>query len=81
MGPASSWRTAQADWKIGEFTVTSITGYREWKNHQRQDFDQLAVATASIPTARDDGRVDFSQISQELRITSPKGGQPPLDPV
>jgi len=66
--------SAQVDWKVGEFTVTSITGYREWKNHQRQDFDQLAVATAAIPTARDDGRVDFSQVSQELRITSPKGG-------
>ncbi|WP_198577476.1 TonB-dependent receptor [Caulobacter hibisci] len=64
----------QADWKLGDFTITSITGRRTWKNHQRQDFDQLAVATASIPTARDDGKVDFSQVSQELRITSPKGG-------
>jgi len=63
----------QADWDVGGFVLTSITGYRIWKNHQFQDFDALPIPTATFPEARDDGIVDFFQRSQEFRITSPKG--------
>jgi iron complex outermembrane receptor protein len=64
----------QADYTLGGFTLTSITGYRIWKNHQFQDFDALPIPTATFPEARDDGIVDSFQRSQELRITSPTGG-------
>ena len=64
----------QADYKLGEFVLSSITGYRFWKNHQNQDFDMLPALTASFPDVRDDGIVDFTQRSQEFRITSPTGG-------
>jgi iron complex outermembrane receptor protein len=64
----------QADYKLGEFVLTSITGYRIWKNHQVPDFDNLPVLTAAFPDVRDDGLVDSNQTSQEFRITSPKGG-------
>lgn len=64
----------QADYNLNGFTLTSITGYRLWKNHQLQDFDGLPIATAAFPDVRDDGIVDFFQRSQEFRIASPTGG-------
>ena len=63
----------QADYHMGDFVLTSITAYRAWKNHQRPDFDSLPVLTASFPDVRDDGLVDSEQVSQEFRVTSPKG--------
>ena len=63
----------QSDYSLGDYTLTSITGYRTWKNHQIQDFDALPILTATFPEVRDDGVVDFIQRSQEYRITSPKG--------
>ena len=64
----------QADYKLGDFVLTSITGYRFWKNHQVQDLDNLPTITAAFNDSRDNGIVDFLQRSQEFRITSPKGG-------
>ena len=64
----------QGDYRLGDFMLTSITGYRIWKNHQVPDFDDLPVLTAAFPAVQDDGRVDFNQLSQEFRVTSPKGG-------
>ena len=43
----------QADWAMGGgYTLTSITAYRLWENHQFQDYDQLSVYNASLPQAR-----------------------------
>jgi iron complex outermembrane receptor protein len=64
----------EADYSLNGFTLSSITGYRIWKNHQMQDFDALPIPTASFPEVRDDGIVDFFQRSQEFRLTSPTGG-------
>jgi len=64
----------QLDYQLGDLNLTSITGYRFWKNHQVPDFDNLPVTTAAFPDVRDDGVVDSIQRSQEFRITSPKGG-------
>ncbi|WP_156678562.1 TonB-dependent receptor [Sphingomonas profundi] len=71
--------SVQADLSLGDFTVTSITAYREWKNRQHQDQDNFADTAAGlppsgIPQGEDRGRVDFNQFSQEVRLTSPKGG-------
>jgi iron complex outermembrane recepter protein len=64
----------QIDYKLGDYNLTSISGYRFWKNHQVPDFDNLPALTATFPDVRDDGVVDSIQRSQEFRITSPKGG-------
>jgi iron complex outermembrane receptor protein len=64
----------QADYTTNGFVLTSISGYRTWKNHQVQDFDSLPRPTTDFPEVNDDGVVDFIQWSQEFRITSPKGG-------
>jgi iron complex outermembrane receptor protein len=71
--------SVQADIEIGEATLTSITAYREWKNAQHQDWDGFSLLTApsaagTLTQGEDRGRVDSSQISQELRFTSAKGG-------
>jgi iron complex outermembrane receptor protein len=69
----------QADFEIGDATLTSITAYREWKNKQHQDWDSVSLLTApgttgTLTQGEDHGSVDSSQISQELRFTSAKGG-------
>lgn len=71
--------SVQADFEIGDATLTSITAYREWKNKQHQDWDSVSRMTATGATdtltqGEDHGSVDSSQISQELRFTSAKGG-------
>jgi iron complex outermembrane receptor protein len=63
-----------AELSLGDYRLTSITAYRWWKNHQRPDYDGLATLTTAFPRGVDDGYVDSRQLSQELRLTSPKGG-------
>ena len=66
--------SVQADWDFaGGYRLTSITAYRTWRNVQHQDFDQLSVLSSSFPQVADTGRLAFNQVSQELRIASPKG--------
>jgi iron complex outermembrane receptor protein len=62
-----------AEWRPGDYTVTSITAYREWRNHQVPDWDQRSLQTDAFPQGSDDGRLKFNQFSQELRLTSPQG--------
>ncbi len=62
-----------AEWGLGDYTVTSITAYREWKNRQHQDYDALSQLSATFPEGEDYGIVNNHQFSQELRLTSPKG--------
>ncbi len=67
--------SAQIDYKLpGGFLLTSISAYRHWLNHQIQDYDALSLLDANFPVVRDDGHVNFSSSSEELRLTSPKGG-------
>ncbi|PTQ10006.1 TonB-dependent receptor [Sphingomonas oleivorans] len=63
-----------AELELGEHQLTSITAYREWKNRQHQDWDSVATVTPAIAQGEDLGLVDSDQVSQELRLTSPKGG-------
>jgi iron complex outermembrane receptor protein len=63
----------QADWNFGDgYRLTSITAWRGWRNVQYQDYDQTDVALPGVPQGVDTGHVDFHQISEELRIASPK---------
>ncbi|MFC6841624.1 TonB-dependent receptor [Xanthomonas theicola] len=65
---------AQLDWHTGDYEWTSITAYRKWENLQLQDNDRLPKVTSTNPQRNDRGELDFNQISQELRVASPKGG-------
>ena len=64
----------QADLRLGEFNVTSISAARQWLNHQHQDFDTISTLAVGFPQGEDFGDVNSKQYSQELRLTSPKGG-------
>ncbi|MEH3103623.1 MAG: TonB-dependent receptor [Sphingomonas phyllosphaerae] len=63
-----------ADLTLGDYQLTSISAWRQWLNHQRQDYDGLAQLTTTFPSGVDNGSVDSRQFSQELRLTSPRGG-------
>ncbi|USV99321.1 TonB-dependent receptor [Pseudomonas pergaminensis] len=65
--------SAQLDWHLGDYTLTSITAWRGWDNTQYQDGDRLGTVTAAFPGTADKGELDFNQYSQELRLASPKG--------
>ncbi len=65
--------SAQLDWNLGDYTLTSITAWRGWNNTQWQDGDRLANVSAAFPGTEDKGDLDFNQYSQELRLASPKG--------
>jgi iron complex outermembrane receptor protein len=64
-----SWgHSLQADWDIGEFTLTSISAYREWE----EDFDEDVDNRPDRPFNLDqEGTLDQEQITQELRLASP----------
>ncbi|WP_416763084.1 TonB-dependent receptor [Roseateles sp. So40a] len=53
--------------------LTAITGWRGWNNTQRQDGDRLPAASLGLPQSHDLGTVDFTQLSQEIRVASPLG--------
>jgi len=57
------------DWSLGEFTLSSITGYSEYETRQGidADFFERDLAYSQF-------NEDFSQTSQELRLLSPTGG-------
>ncbi|TBU83785.1 TonB-dependent receptor [Phytopseudomonas dryadis] len=63
--------SGQADWQLGDFTLTSISAWRGWDNTQYQDGDR----SAQLPTtaSHDKGDVRYDQYSQEVRLASPKG--------
>ncbi|WP_455921682.1 TonB-dependent receptor [Pseudomonas putida] len=65
--------SAQADWNLGDYTLTSITAWRGWNNDQWQDADRLASISAAYPGIQDKGTLDYDQYSQEIRLASPKG--------
>ncbi len=62
------------DLTLGDYHLTSITGWRQWLNTQRQDYDSVAVLSTAFPSGQDAGHVNTKQFSEELRLTSPKGG-------
>ncbi|MFM7626875.1 MAG: TonB-dependent receptor [Gammaproteobacteria bacterium] len=65
--------SAQLDWRTTVGDVTSITAYRKWDNTQFQDIDGTAKLSNQVAQLSDKGIVDYSQVSQELRLASPTG--------
>ena len=56
--------SAEANWDLGPGTLTSITGYREFKNRSGQDADFNRIDLLQ----RDDQNRKFQTFSQELRF-------------
>lgn len=66
---------AQIDYKMGEYDLTAISGYRFWRSTQGGDLDQFPTLTPATPTQQIDlGHVNSKQYTQEIRLSSPKGG-------
>jgi iron complex outermembrane receptor protein len=59
---------------LGDMTLTSVTAWRIWHNVQTQDYDQLSAPPDAYPQIKDRGDLLFNQVSQEVRLASPKGG-------
>jgi len=58
--------SAQVDWDLGENAFTSITAFRFWNSHPKNDLDQTAVEV-SLEAGQDDRQ---RQWSQEFRLAS-----------
>ena len=62
--------TLQVDWSLGENTLTSISGY---STYEASTFSDGSFSPLTLVNQRSDE--DFSQFTQELRLTSPVGEQ------
>jgi len=62
--------TGIVDWQLGEFTLTSVTGWIETDGFTANDFDQTEIPF--FPTFRDQVH---DQFSQELRLQSDFAGR------
>ncbi len=77
----NSGLSVQANWSAGDYTLTSITAYRNWKNQQARDGDFRSDAPTYVATgalaadirSHDFGTLNFDEFTQELRIASPLG--------
>lgn len=59
----------QADYRFGDFTLTSITAYRATEMTQLSDIDHTPINIFN----NSDGGLDSNQFTQEFRLTSPSG--------
>ncbi|MBH9579116.1 TonB-dependent receptor [Inhella proteolytica] len=62
--------STQVDYTLPSVTLTSITAHRGWENHQFQDQDRLPKPYRQFAQLADEGTLDFSQFTQELRVAS-----------
>ncbi len=69
--------SAQADYTLGDHTITSITAWREWDIWGQREGDWLDRTAAYVGNAfaqlHDYGPQDSRTFSQELRLASPSG--------
>lgn len=64
----------QGDFDLpGDYTLTSITAWRDWNNVQYQDYSELSGVTPNFAQGDDVGHVNFNQQSEEVRVASPRG--------
>ena len=67
-----SWGTSlQADWTLGNQTVTYIGSYREYDNTEIRDGDWLPSAYVGFNQLHDVGPQVSNTFTQEIRLTSP----------
>lgn len=62
--------TLQVDWSLGESTLTSITGY---SSYDASTFSDSSFSPLTLINQR--STENFDQFTQELRLTSPTGGE------
>ncbi|KQQ47580.1 TonB-dependent receptor [Duganella sp. Leaf126] len=80
IGDTNRGVSAQVDWRLGGHTLTAITAVRDWDNTQYTSTSAIGNAadaariTSAYPATRDIGTVDFRQVSQEVRLASPRDG-------
>lgn len=72
--------SVQIDKDLGDYTLTSITAYREWENIEYREGDFTSIAGDSTEPVfgapfqlHDVGPQTWRQFSQEVRIASPLG--------
>jgi len=72
--------SVQIDKELGDYTLTSITAYREWENIEYREGDFTSIAGDSTEKVfgvpfqlHDVGPQTWRQFSQEVRIASPIG--------
>lgn len=62
--------SAEANWKVDGYTLTSISAWRNWEFYPQNDLDYLPLQVQETGGAN----VWNKQASQEFRIASPTGG-------
>lgn len=72
---ATSWLVSgTGNWDIGDFTLTSVTGYSWFRADINNYFDQQTPAGTVVPNSVFNSYPEhFRQVSQELRLLSPIG--------
>ena len=63
--------SAEANWNVGGFALTSISSYRYWKWRPSNDDDLTSLSVMARAQQQNDDR----QVTQELRIASPPAGR------
>jgi iron complex outermembrane receptor protein len=62
--------SAQADWQLGGFDLTSITSFRFWNWNPDNDSDITSLSVLTVARQADEDH----DVTQEFRISSPTGG-------
>lgn len=72
---ATSWLVSgTGNWNLGEYTLTSVTGYSWFRADINNYFDQQAPNGTIVPNSVYNSYPEhFRQVSQELRLLSPTG--------
>jgi iron complex outermembrane receptor protein len=66
---SESWgHSLEANWELGEYTLTSISAYRDYSSKSNQDVDGTPQTLLDINA----GESNQTQQTQELRLTSPQ---------
>ncbi len=68
--PKVSGVSGKLQWSLGEYTLTSLTSYRETKPYNRDDLDVSPVFGVDQLRAEDQ-----NQVSQEFQLSSPTSGR------
>lgn len=61
----------EVNYSLGDFTLTSVTGYRTWVENDNNDADQTPLDLLDVNL----GDISQEQFTQELRLTTPTGGR------